>query len=377
MRMQQIVVASILGVFSTFPLATFSAQATELTDTAVHDTYIGFNPLAASRGASLEESRVQFSLDGNGITLLQPVAVGGAVYNFSVHYSPEWAFHLKGWGVDECLALRQHRTSNLAQLIFCFTPRFSFAKHDVTMILGEGMPVPLGVFVRQGKGLGTLAGLYTKEYRPAPKQAVEQSWLVPIDVKAGKIIMTVGDREAKIKFLRDAEVNMWTGSTSEIQKRLEFAGVGLADPDPSVQIAALSMFELSGRVTGGVALVADVLKRHQSLRHDVLEKALSAAACLLYETYYFNKERFELAAQFGTTDIAAIHKSSGGRLTPEQAKLVEEVARPITPERTWTREHQELLLGVIARVLAESPSLSDYARKEGERALRDYALPTR
>ncbi len=359
--------ALVLGIASAC-----AVQATELSDPTIHGTYIGFNPLAAIRGVSYADSTLRFTVSSGGIALLTPIASGARVYTFTTMFPREWVFHMKGWGVDECLAIRQHATSQLAQLLFCFSPKGRGIEQDVTMILGEGMPMTLGVFVHEARGTTPLLSMYQKAYQPAvPKQEI--AWLTPVDVPAGKVTMTSGTREAKVALLHNAEINLWTASESVIKDRLALVKMGLRDKDPEVQKAALRTFTLGGRVTDGVAIVSDFLRGHKSLRADVLVEALTAAACLLYETNQQNGQLAALINTFGTSDVGVIHRQTRGNITPEQSKLLEQIARPTPLSRTWTREQQSTLLDAVSKVMAD-PSVIGRAREEGESALREYPL---
>lgn len=350
-----------------------TVHATELYDRDIQGTYIGFSPNAALSGMTYADSALRFSVSAKGIALTTPVVSAGHTYMFTTTFTPEWVFHMKkGWGVEDCLALRQHATSSLAQLIFCFSPRWRGGGQDVTMILGEGMPMTLGVFVREERGVSPMWDMYQKMYQPAvPRQ--EPDMLTPVDVALGKVTMRTGTREAKITLLRNTEMNLWTASEDVIKDRLQLVKMGLRDKDPEVQKAALFAFELGGRVTDGVAIVSDFLKQYKSLRADVLVEALTAAACLLYETNQYNSERAEVASMFGTSDIGMIYRQTGGLITPTQWKSLGEIARDTPPSRTWTREQQSTLLDAVSKVMADS-SVTGRARDEGERALREYAL---
>ena len=140
--------------------------------------YVGISPIAASQGASYEESRVAFSVDQKGIILDTTIVSEDKPVEFKVHFTPEWIFSLKGWGVEKCLSVRQHATSNLAQLIFCFTEDFPEKQNpdfNVEMMLGEGMPASLGLFVRTGNpNVGSLVRkLYDAYYEPRAEQKKE------------------------------------------------------------------------------------------------------------------------------------------------------------------------------------------------------------
>jgi len=346
----------------------------ELSDKSVHGTYVGFSPIAASRGASFEESGLEFTIDEGGITMLERVAHNGKPYDFNVLYSPEWVFHLEGCGMDNALALRQHATLTLASSIFCFATRFSPNSHDVIMLLGEGMLAALGVFVRKERGLKRLE----KIYRRVPKERevvphTPDQWLSPINMENARDMMASGTLKGKLHIIEMAASNLWTGTDKEIEERIELVASGLKDPLMAVQIASLKTFQLGGRVVAGIDLVVDVLKKHRELAGQTIEEALDSAACLLYETFRLNKERSNLERDFGSSDIAVIHNVSCGRVTPPQAKALGAVAREVPAQRRWTQEHQAKLLDAVALVM-KSDSVIGRAREIGERALTDYPL---
>src|SRR3989344_4936561 len=134
------------------PLVTCSASAAMITDKKLQGAHVGLNPILVSQGASYEESIVRFSMDDSGIVLEQRITADGSAFSFRIGFTRDWiTIPVKGWGVDDGIAIRQELTPPLAQLIFLFPPRVKDG-FDAVMILGEGVPAPLGVFVREGMG---------------------------------------------------------------------------------------------------------------------------------------------------------------------------------------------------------------------------------
>src|SRR3989344_7748295 len=222
-----------------FMLVFLVAWALASQKTKNHGHYVGISPILASRGASYEESQVAFSVDQNGIVLDTTVVSENKPLEFKVHFTPEWIFSLQGWGVEKCLSVRQHKTSTLAQLIFCFTDDFPKAKKasgqdfDVEMMLGEGMPASLGLFVRTGNPnvRSRVRGLYDLYYKPKVEEK-SQRWLSSVDIPEARKVMRSTDSYRKIQVLKTATNNLWTGTDQEIKARLELVAQGLEDPSP-------------------------------------------------------------------------------------------------------------------------------------------------
>jgi len=346
-----------------------------LSDKAIHGEYVGISPLLAARGASLEESTVRFAIDGSGVFLDTTLEFDGAKHAFRTHYPASWVFNMQGWGVGHTLAVRQYETSKLASVIISFTSRsLSGTQSDAIMILGEGMPAPLGVFVRRKEGRDTqkeLIALHARFFTPTTQQE-EHSYLQPIDMVTATVAMAAGTVEERLAILKDARSNMWTGTDQEIKERLSLIAMGLRDDEADVQKEALTAFVFGGRVTGGVALVTEFLASPVQRRRDVAEKAIEAATCLLYETHSFNKDVALLMTAFGTSEPGAIHQKTGGLLTPAQFESLQQIANS-RPQRRWTLEHQQVLRDAIASTIAHRDTPPD-ALREGERALKEFPL---
>ncbi len=366
---------ALLGVSGLFMALPKLAVAAAITNKKLYGTYVGLSPILVSQGSSYEEAYVRFSLSNNGIVLWQTLTVDGTPLNFQVNFTSEWiTVPIKGWGVDDGIAVRQHVDSKLAQLIFLFPPQIK-GDFDAVMILGEGMPAVLGTFIRKERGDAMLRKYYTETYKP--RVAEEQiRWLKPVDMVQAEEVMRSGEVYQKVQVLKDVEHNLWTGTEQEIAERLSLIERGINDPSSRVQHQALNAFVLGGRVTGGVELVVLALKRYKMLEPAVLEEAMDAAACLLYETYYYNKDVEEVRSSFGTTDVRAVRVKTGGKVTPEEFESLKHIVD--TPaSRRWTMEQQKDLRDGISAVVADaSVSVSTVARQRGLSALADYPFPS-
>lgn len=344
-----------------------------------HGNYVGISPILASQGVSFEESRVAFSIDQNGIVLDTTVISDNKPLEFKVHFTPEWIFSLQGWGVEKCLSVRQHKTSNLAQLIFCFTEDFPETKKktnrdfDIKMMLGEGMPASLGVFVRTGNpNVGSrVRKLYGAYYKPKVEQE-KYNWLNVVDISEARKVMRSTDTYLKIEVLKNATHNMWICTDQEIKDRLELVAMGLEDSDPEVQKQALDTFSVGGRVIGGVDLVANFLRK-TNLRDDVLVAGLEAATYLLYEAHKFNSDVALLQKDFGTTDPETIQKKTNGLISPDQYDLLNKVCQKV-PQTRWTLEHQVALTNAITQAISDNTKVSPEALKVAVRALKEYPV---
>ena len=341
--------------------------------------YVGISPILASRGASYEESQVAFSVDQNGIVLDTTVVSENKPLEFKVHFTPEWIFSLQGWGVEKCLSVRQHKTSTLAQLIFCFTDDFPKAKKmsgqdfDVEMMLGEGMPASLGLFVRTGNPnvRSRVRGLYDLYYKPKVEEK-SQRWLSSVDIPEARKVMRSTDSYRKIQVLKTATNNLWTGTDQEIKDRLELVAQGLEDPSPEVQKQSLDTFTIGGRVIGGVDLVVNFLRK-TNLRDDVLVAGLEAATYLLYEAHSFNSDVALLQKDFGTTNPEEIHKTTNGLISPDQYDILNKVCQQV-PQTRWTLEHQVALTNAISQAVQDSDHVSQKALEVAARALKEYPV---
>lgn len=350
-------------------------------DKHTRGAYIGIDVSAASSGASFTNSLVEYTIDHDGLTMSQQVQHQGKIHKFRTHFSREWIFRLMGWDVDGCISVRQHKNSDLAQIILAFSPSFCLNPVDMYVLLGEGMFAVLNVFVRKNKRYSPLRWLllkiiYFSAKRDGKVNASKEahSWLIPIEVSDANMIMDSNNPTKKISFLDDVGHNLWTATSEELEKRLPIIEMGIMDRDPNVQRAALSTFVLGGRVTAGVQLVAKTLKQHQELDMHVTEEAVQAATVLLYETYKFLKRDIGLRSAFNTSDITLVHEKSNGAITPEQAEELEDVVRHYPQHRIWTYEHYQKLRAVLSEFISSGGCAKQQTNENALRALREYAL---
>ncbi len=337
----------------------------------------GISPGLASQGKTFEESQLCFVFNKTGLILDAPLEKNGRMVVFKIHFPTSWVFSLKGWDVDKGVAIRQHAESKLAQFILLYTEDFqSFRQKlwhkkraDVTMILGEGMPAVLGVFLRQPCSEKDLKEIYDQAYKPpAPKPA--NNWLMSIDVSTAKETMELfGDSQAKIQLLEKATQNLWTGSSAVIKQRLELVALGLEDGDPEVQKQALRTFSLNGRVNAGVEMVVNFLKQPHS-DEEVLAEALESATCLLYEAHLYNREVRKILTDFDTMDLEKIRDKTKGLLTPEQYEILNRINQR-KEEVCWTADQENALRNAIRQIMA-SRLLPSKAMQIGYRALIEY-----
>ena len=358
----------------------FGWYPAELTDKSLHGDYIGIDPITASRGGSLAESQTEFSLSEKAVAVSTVIEEK----EFQVKYDSSWIFHLTGWDVDECLAVRQSATSGLAEFILCFTHPWRRNRNcNALMMLGEGMPAVLGIFAKKA-GCSDIESFLKKTYDQCyqPKaETREVSYLTPIDFVEAEKIMFSGNTWDVIDLLKKAAHNLWTGTEQEISDRINLVRMGLEHKNPEVQKQALDTFVLGGRVTSGVDIVVKLLEQSKSFVYSVCAKALDAAVCLLYEAHMANKNLADLHMDFGTDDVKKIHEKTNGLLSPEQYKLFVKVVdqSKVCSERRWTLEHQKSLRSAMSAFLSnpdvDFEILCGNVKKNTERALSEYYLP--
>lgn len=338
---------------------------------ARYGKYVGIS-FAAGQGASFQDSRLDFTYDASGLVLDSPViAADGARYAFKTHFTPDWLIRpLKGWGVDRGLAVRQHAKSDLAQVIFMFKQDFLtvwVSGADVLMILGEGMPAPLAIFVRADRpdAQERLRRMYANIQGPTREKA---DWLIQVpNVDAATFASY--DSFQKRKLMEDAGHNLWTGSSEEIHRRLAILELGMGDRNGNVQIAALSRFTLGARVVSATPLVAGFLQQ-RDVDPVVIDKAIDAAACLLYEARQSVGEASELQSGFQTVDPAELYAKTDGMLTPEQHQSVEHLAQR-TSERLWTAKDYTVLRQAVLDATARLQSSNGYLSPNTQRVLSE------
>ncbi len=362
-----------------------------LSDPAIHGRYVGISPLNAIRGGSLAECKVSFAVDANGIKLDSAVECADGPVPFVISFPASWIFHMRNWGVYHCLSIRQSAESKLAQLVIDFTKiEAEGLEVDANMMLGEGMPAHLGVFFRQEKidrdekllerlyaFCRSAAGVEDEMLAEEMVVPAANSYLLPLDSVQAASIMATGEDTKKIETLNAAAHNLWTGDEAEIGQRLQVITLGLTDPSPAVRQKALSSFVLGGRVVGGVELVSRFLDQDVLLMdRDVLNEAVEAAVCLLYEACRCNRRVSYLIKEFGVIDPLKIRENCSGVVTPEQFEAINDAAR-ISPQRRFSFAHQLSLRGVLEKV---SHKLEDSKRHQAifDRCLRglaDHPMP--
>lgn len=373
---------AVLMVFSIFFAG--CPYIAELSDKALHGTYVGISPISADRGKSFEESKVEFSLNENGFVVFSPVEYENKFLKFRIRYTPSWVFHLTGWGVNGCLAVRQGENAKLAEAIFCFpSPTgkrvfYNGVSVDSVMILGEGMPAILGVFINSAENSSAVSDvqkIYKVFSRPKDSQEQKTRWLKDIDLNEAKKIMRSSDTLRKIQILEKATMNLWTGTEKEIYDRIELVEIGLQDIDQAVQMKALETFDFGGRVRVGANIVANFLRQYRNLRPEVVTKAVEAAVYLLYEAYNYNHDIAFLKKELGTANFEEIEKKTDGLLSPPQHKIIRNLAHR-QPQMRWTISDQVILrIAIDEVVMSDGQHVSKEAILNGLKALQEYPLP--
>lgn len=105
-----------------------------------YGNYVGINLTALVNGESFEESKASFCLNKDFLQIKGDFGLSADCFPASMVLELDDS--------ENCIAIRQDSKSNLAEAIFDFS-KFSFEgiNIDAVMILGEGMPVPLGLFI--------------------------------------------------------------------------------------------------------------------------------------------------------------------------------------------------------------------------------------
>jgi len=367
---------SLLGGVYFFMIRKFYA---ELKDPSIHGRYVGINPIEVARGASFEDSKISFYVDGEGFRCDKRIHYNGTPLTFAIHFPAAWVFHFKGWGVEHCLSIRQDAQSDLAGMIFDFTKyKFGGQKMDGVVYLGEGILAVLGLFVREkvaGDSDVILKNIYDKVYTPSEDNAKEKSFLLEMDFVKDAETMATGYSENKILLLNRAGHNLWTGTDEEIAERLSFIEMGLNDADPEVQMQALETFTLGGRVIGGVDLVAGFFHENKTrLSNSVLKKTVCAAKCLLYEAYNYRRETTSILRDFGTLDLEKANKICNC-VMPGQFEVLEKVANT-ERQRRWTIGRQITLRSILEEVIASEKTrgVNFEIINECKKALAEYPV---
>lgn len=352
-----------------------SAQADE---SKRYGVYIGTAPLLSMNGAAYDATRVQFVYDKDGIHVTRAFGYGGTSLQFTVRYDNSWITRIKNWGIDDCPAVRQHKTSTLAQFVLCFHEAKDVAtKGDVVMILGEGIPAVLGVYVRREKGDALLRSIHNEHFRPNTAKKFELDEHVhPVDLGSLRKKVEDGRLREHDQDMRSLEAGLWSASNARIDERLQIVKLAVASEDRVTRVGGLKTFCAGARVKQGIPIVSEVLYRisvGEEKDPDVQREAVSATACLLYEVTSTLKQQYELKQRYGTLSLDGIYLRTDGIIDPETAKLLDDVLRERYPAQAWSDDHHRSLTRSLTKAL-EYAQLSREARSEAQRALREYAL---
>lgn len=371
-----------------------------LGDPRIHGDYHGIS-MSAVYGSSLEECRARFSIDERGIRFYQTVK-NFPDLPFMVEYPPAWIFHMKKLEIRHCLSVRQHAKSRLAQCFIDFTEMTLCALSDTNSIgnapfrdgkipqesnlhvaavlfLGEGMMIPLGMYLHERSTPDIengLARLYTTIRATSDEQHRDRqfSYVIPMDIAQAKTVLESerSSYEDKARVLEQAYHNLWSGTEQEIDDRLELVRLSLRSPHSDVQIKALETFILGSRIIQGVDIMRDFLESPRT--DEVLRQAADAVTCLLSNARSVNKTADVLLKAFDTTDVAKIHARSGGTLNDEQFKALGRILHHSErPSGCWTLDHQKALRSLLETI----PTMTDNFEIafRCEKSLREFPLP--
>ena len=367
----------------------------ELSDKKIHGRYIGILLGPVSRGASFEDCLVEMSINELGITMPFTEA-GENQAKFQVHYPPGMVFHLLNWGVDDDLAIRQHPTSNLAQMIVqkvsWYGRLVTFARFqawsDMGVILGEGMPMPLMLFVREKRGENMLRRLYKQVFAvDANDYYNREKWwhdrLVPVELPEIERVFEYGRVNEKAKLIESLGHNLWTGSQTVIAQRMNTLNRFLLDTDlVGVRSKVMQQFTLGARVVEAVPLIEGQYEWLQTQDFNQSEVSMyaqqvaDAARCLLYETFNHLKPRIEIKKRFGTLDVGVLHTQLLGVKrnvidARDQALFTDFFrGRDVSQSREWTVEHYKALRSIALGLHHNRLVFMD---RRSERELEEYA----
>lgn len=356
-----------------------------------YGTYTGVSPILVTRGANYEESQVGFRVEQEGI--FWPTNIEGKV--FKIFYPNSWLIDVKksetlrGWFPDSVTstrwAIRQSQSSEAAQIIIDFSEaKIGNTPFQATAILGEGMPVSLGVFVsEEGLTAEDVANRTRSLFGAIRSEGVEEvsreryNHLIDLNLEEARRTMETGEASAKVSVIQKAGHNLWTGLDAEIDERIELIELGLRSNSPAVQEEALNVFILGGRVTDGVSLVVAFLENaiqgSRRFQGAVLDKSVDAAVVLLYESHRHLERLAELRSKFGTIDIGLIHEKTGGIISAADADAIQYLTEERSTKRSWTTEHFLELRRVLSLIKENKDSLfSEAAKSDAIRGLTDY-----
>jgi hypothetical protein len=362
----------------------------ELSDKKIHGRYIGILLGPASHGATFADCLVEMTINETGVAL-PFTETDTKEPGFQVHYPPGMVFHLLNWGVDDDLAIRQHPTSSLAQVIIqkvsWYKRLVSFARFrawaDIGVVLGEGMPMPLMLFVREKRGEKMLRRLYKQVFAVQSNDYYnEEKWrqdhLVPVDFSEIERVVTRGTVAEKAKLIESLGHNLWTGSQEKVAERIKVLDRFLTDTDlVGVRSKVMQQFTLGVRAVEAVPLIQRQYAWLQT--QDFNDPAVGmyakhvahAARCLLYEAYSHLKPKINIKKRFGSLDLGNIHVQQDGVLDARDQSLFTDFfhSRDVTPSREWTVEHYKTLRSISLELHRRLAFMG--ARDEGE--LEEYA----
>lgn len=380
--------------------------------------YLGLSFSSIENGGTFEESLISLIVDKNGLHRTQFVDK----YSFHVTYSSEWLIDvrdsetLSGWfpertyGNRELLAIRQSPQSDLAQRILEHIPKYSFRRlefrlknllrgrlTDLDMIenLGEGIPATLGVFTKKDKkekAERRLKNAYEFYKRALAKGAPDErgrSWVHPIDLSED--LRDLADPKisinSKFEILRNAQYGMATGTPEEIAERVAVLDFAITKSNEPLLISGgLTTAKVGARVGAMAAIVASALEAsldrfaRGSLywnEHEIIEEAVGASAVQLFEAHRLLGAAAQIQKRFGTTDIKTIHATTLGRISAEDANLLNEFveAQVANAKRGYSLEDVDRLTAALEKVKSfpgfpDKPFLG--TALDVEKALRDY-----
>jgi hypothetical protein len=321
--------------------------------------FIGISPLLIRDGASLEDSYVSFSMDGDGVVIRPAKSSEESEQpKFGVHYSDRW---IKDHG--NCRAIKQNPKSNLASYIICFEDNGTKAE----MILGEGMPATLGVYKKVRGDASKQKEALAQEYaewrkklgNPEKKTAANlNAWMS--DLISIPKSLTVEKLKAMSEFERISTMykvisNLWTGTKEEVESRMELIEAGLNDPSPKAQQKNIMQLQLSGRVTSMIDPIISLLEKPSS-DEKVHVGSIRMACILLYEADRHNKDAAFIKKAFGTLDLNEIYKKTNGIVEAELEKPLFDYSwnrnRPTLTQ--WTVADETKIRAALEKLLPDS-----------------------
>ncbi|MCB0363139.1 MAG: hypothetical protein KDD35_10470 [Bdellovibrionales bacterium] len=360
-----------------------------------HGSYIGISPLMVSGGASHKESLISFRVEPSG--LFWATHIGGK--DFEIFYPNSWLLNagesqlLRDWAPKDSQsvwAIRQNEDSELAQIVIGFsTAEIGSTRIQATALVGEGTPVPLGFFIREegsktadkpNQSLALFEELRTDGQGETEGIGAEQaSSLAELDSDAASIMVSK-DVSEKLVVIKKAGLNLWTGTgtDTEIDERIKLIELGLNHSSPVVQGEALGALAFGGRVTDGVAIIANfldnVLQSKRMIQSEVVDNAVYLALVLLYESHRHLAKAAKIVSRFGSTDVEQIHRNTGGIVNAADADAFNFLGEYRSPKREWTIEHFRELRRVLELVSnSKEEAFSESAKSIALGGLSDFS----